>query len=99
MRISMMIATIGAMMLMLAALWAWNHATVLGREAARPEVVGWAVRSGAVALAAGAQLVVLTWLVGAFYRRDLLGDVLRVSAALVCTIALVSAVALALAGR
>jgi hypothetical protein len=99
MRVSTMLGTAGAMALMLAALWAWNNADALGRGAERPQVLAWAVRSAAIALTAGAQVMILTWLVGALYRRDLFGDVLRLSAALVCSIALVSAVALALAGR
>lgn len=88
-------------LLMVLCLWAWQHAAALAaeREATRPYVATWAVRSGAIALAAAAQAVLLVAVLGRLYRRQLLDDVLRLSAALVFAVALVSAVALGLASR
>lgn len=90
-----------AVTFMVTALWAWQNAgrVVSDWDPAKPSVALWAVRSGAVALAAGAQVLLMTFVVGALYGRDLFGDVLRFCAALICTIALVSAVALGMAGR
>jgi hypothetical protein len=65
----------------------------------RPAVAVWAARSAAIAFASAAQVVLLTFVIGAIYQRDLFGNVLRLCAGLLCSISLVSAVALALAGR
>ena len=87
--------------LLLVALYWWRHAgqIVDGWEPTRPSVAAWAVRSAAVAAAAGAQLVLLTLVTGRLYRRQLLDDMVGLSAGLVATLAMVSAIALALAGR
>ena len=91
---------IGAVALMIAALWSWRHAPQLADNARRPDIFVWAARCAAVALATGAQALAVTLVVGGLYRRRaLLDDVMRLTAALVCTLALVSAIALALAGR
>jgi hypothetical protein len=94
------IGTIASIVLMIAALWAWSRAGALSASATRPEVEQWAVRSAAVGVAAVAQLVLLTFVAGKLYQqRRLATDALRLSAGLVAGIALVSAVALGLAGR
>jgi hypothetical protein len=88
--------------LLVAGLWAWQHAAEVASDgaAARPYVATWAVRSAAVAAAAAAQAVLLIAVVGRAYgRRGVLDDVLRLTAVLVFAVALVSAVALGLAGR
>jgi hypothetical protein len=88
--------------LVLVSLWTWQHAAEVASDggAARPYVATWAVRSAAVAAAAAAQAVLLVAVVGRVYRaRGALDDVLRLSAVLVFVLALVSAVALGLAGR
>ena len=88
--------------LMVAALYAWRHAAELAGDwgASRPYVAALAVRSGAIAMAAGAQVVLLTLVVGRlFARRQLVDEVLRLAAGLVAALALVSAIALGLAGR
>ena len=88
--------------LMVLGLWAWQHAAEVATDggAARPYVATWAVRSAAVAAAAAAQAVLLVVVVGrAFPRHRALDDALRLSALLVLVVALVSAVALGLAGR
>lgn len=100
----MTILLIGAatgMALIVTALWAWQHGdqwpVVL--EAARPEVVAWAVRSAAVATAALAQVILLVFVADRLYGRDLLGRLLRWTAAAITAAALVSTIVLALAGR
>jgi hypothetical protein len=90
---------VAAVALVVAALWAWGQAGRFAEHAHRPLVTAWAVRSGAVAAAAAAQVLVITCAIGAIYRRQPLDEMLRLLAGLIATIALVSAVALALAGR
>jgi hypothetical protein len=88
--------------LLVVGLWAWQHAAEVASDSAsaRPYVAKWAVRSAAVAAGAAAQAVLLIAVVGRIYdRRGILDDVLRLSAVLVFAVALVSAVALGLAGR
>ncbi|HEX3356214.1 MAG TPA: hypothetical protein VHS31_04455 [Tepidisphaeraceae bacterium] len=98
-RMTTILGTFAALSMVVAAMWAWNDARRLAEGSARPDVTLWAVRSAAVALVAAAQAMILTWVVSLIYRRDLVGDVLRLFAALIAAIALISAVALGLAGR
>jgi hypothetical protein len=98
-RMTTILGTFAALSMVVAAMWAWNDARRLAEGSARPDVMLWAVRSAAVALAAAAQAMILTWVVSLIYRRDLFGDVLRLFAALIAAIALISAIALGLAGR
>ena len=93
---------VASVVLLVASLWAWQHAAEVASDggAARPYVAKWAVRSAAVAAAAAAQAVLLIAVVGRVYgRHGVLDDVLRLTAVLVVAVALVSAVALGLAGR
>jgi len=93
---------VASVVLLVAGLWAWQHAAEVATDgaAARPYVATWAVRSAAVAAAAAAQAVLLVAVVGRVYgRRGVIDDVLRLTAVLVFAVALVSAVALGLAGR
>ena len=97
-------ATLGGVLaigLLLLGLYAWRHAgqIVEGWDPARPTVAAWAVRSAAVAAAAGAQLLLLTLVTRQLYRRQLVDDVLGLSAGLVAALAVVCAIALGLAGR
>jgi glycogen synthase len=85
--------------LMVASLWAWQQAPHLVFDADRPDIALWAVRTTAVAAAALAQAVLLLFVVGRIYRTRGLDIVLRVLTATVFTVALVSAIALGLAGR
>jgi hypothetical protein len=87
------------MALLLGAFWVWGQSQDLSLSATRPGVTIWAARSAAIGFASGAQVVLLTFVIGAWYKRDLFGNVLRLCAGLLSSIALVSAVALALAGR
>jgi hypothetical protein len=90
-----------AVALVLLGLYGWRHAgEIVERwDPTRPAVAAWAVRSAAVAAAAGAQLVLLALVTGRLYRRQLFDDVLSLSAGLVGAVALVAAIALGLAGR
>ena len=106
---SLVVGAAAAVVLMVLALWAWTHAAEVATSAwatgasgrvSRPYVFTWAVRSAAVAAAAAAQAVLLVAVVGRVYRRRGAADaVLRLFALLVFVVALVSAAALALAGR
>src|SRR3954467_535805 len=58
-------------------LWAWQHAGDFSVETSRPDVATLAVRSAAVAMAAAAQILLLTLVIGRFYRRQLIDDVLK----------------------
>src|SRR5580698_9192879 len=98
-RISIGAGTAAAIGLMMAALWAWQIGPHLAFDADRPDVTLWAVRSAAVAAAALAQAVLLLLVLGSLYRRRRLDVALGVTTAAIFTIALVSAVALGLAGR
>jgi hypothetical protein len=88
-----------AMALLMAGLWGWGEAGRIAEYADRPQVAVWAVRSASLAALAGAQVLVITCIVGAMYRRRPVDEMLRLVAGLACTLALVSAIALALAGR
>src|SRR5215207_1292365 len=89
-----------ALVLMVAALWTWGRAGWIAADATRPEVARWAVRSAAVAAGAVAQLLLLTFVAGRVFRhRDFTADVARLTVGVVACIAIVSAVALGLAGR
>ena len=90
------VATVG---LMLAALWGWQHADTLVEEWARPDLAANAVRCAAIAMIAGAQVVLLGCVVGRVYKSGRFDTVCGLAAAGVCTVAIVSAVTLALAGR
>jgi len=91
------IGSIWAVGMIMAAIGAWQSAEDIASGASRPDLAIWAVRCGAIGVAAAAQVVVLT--VVRKSGRDLFGDVLRASAAVVFTLGLVGAVALAVAGR
>ena len=90
------VTTVGLMVL---CLYGWQHASELAGQAGRPYVAKWAVRSGAIAIGAAAQVILLTLVVGRLYRRQLLDDVLRLTAASVIAVALVTSVALGMAAR
>jgi hypothetical protein len=98
-RIVMLIGSLLAIGLMVAGMWAWQRGPHLAFDATRPDIALWAVRSAAVAAAALAQALVLLLVVGNLYRTRALDVVLRAAAAAVFLVALVSAVALGLAGR
>ena len=100
--LSKLYAVMGAIIavgLVVAALWAWAASSQLVARADRPELALWAVRSAAIAAIAGAQVLGLTFVVDAFYGRDRMGELMRVGAGLVCTVALVGAIAMGIVSR
>jgi hypothetical protein len=71
----------------------------LVQRADKPELALWAVRSSAIAALAAAQVIGLTVVAGLFYRprsrgRDRASELAGMAAGAVCTVALISAVAL-----
>jgi hypothetical protein len=89
-----------AIALVVVALWGWGESTALVRKADNPQLALWAVRSAAIAALAGAQVLGLTFVVGVFIgRRDRSGDMMRLAAGFVCTVALLGAIAMALLSR
>ena len=98
-RIIILLGGVLTVALMLAALWGWQHAEQVVHGWSRPGVAAWSVRCLAIGLAAGAQIVCLVLVVGRIYQRDFVNEVLQLIAGLLCTLALVSAIALGLAGR
>jgi hypothetical protein len=112
-RIVVTVSALASLSLVVTALWAWSEAARLSDGLTRPEVHTWAVRSAAVAAAAAAQALLLTVVIKrrhredpndlslfpAYDRRDPVGKFLGACAGLVSAVALVSAIALALAGR
>jgi hypothetical protein len=98
-RVTQVVGSLLALALVVAALWSWREANDIAGNAARPDLALWAVRSGALAAVAGAQVLIVTFAVGAIYRRRAFDEAVRLLAGVVCTVALVGAVALGLAGR
>jgi len=89
-----------ALGLMVMALWVWGRAGWIAADATRPDIATLAVRSGAVSVAAIAQLVLLTFVAAPIFRpRNFSADLARVAVSVVACVAIVSAVALGLAGR
>ena len=93
------LGSLAALVIVVAAMWGWSSAWRIAQATSRPDVTLWAVRSAALALAMGAQVIFVTCLVCVVYRRDLFAEFLRFSAAAIAAVALISAVALGLAGR
>lgn len=85
--------------LMLLAFWVWFDASELARRAERPDVLRWAARALAIAAAAGAQIIVMTLVIGRIYRDKPIHEGLKLTAALICCIAAVTAAALGLAAQ
>ncbi|HEY7087339.1 MAG TPA: hypothetical protein VH518_04570 [Tepidisphaeraceae bacterium] len=86
-----------AVMLVAVGVWAWRCAPAMGsRFDGNPVAAQWAIRCAGVAALAAAQVLGLTFLVGAFYGRNRSGDVMRLLAGCVCTAALIGSVAMAI---
>jgi hypothetical protein len=88
-----------AVVLVIAAVWLWVESERLAARAPRPDAMRWAARCLAVAAAAGAQTIILSFVLGPMYRRPALHEALRLTTGLICCIAAVSAAALGLAAR
>jgi hypothetical protein len=85
--------------LVVGGLWLWQQAPVLASDASRPDVAGWAIRSGAVAAVAAAQALLSFFVISSLFRRDFFTSAVRFTAGLVGGAAIVSAIALGFAGR
>ncbi len=94
-------AIVAAVVIVSGAIWIWQDAPdrLVEWDAARPLAMLWAIRSGAIALAALGQLLVVMLAIGRLYSRRGLDDVLRVGFSVMAVLAMVSAVALGLAAR
>ncbi len=97
--LTMLIGAVLAVGLMLMAIWVWFDAADLALSSERPDILRWAARSLAIAAGAGAQIIVLTLVVGRMFAHRSAHDGLRLTAALVCCIAAVTAAALGLAAQ
>lgn len=88
-----------AVMLMVVAIWVWFDAADLALRSEHPDTLRWAARALAIAAAAGAQIIVLSLVVGRMYQHRASHDVLKLTAALICCLAAVTAAALGLAAQ
>jgi hypothetical protein len=98
-KLSALLGTTTAIALVVLALWGWGDANELTRRADRPMQAMWAIRSGAIAAFAAAQVLGMTYFVGSFYGRGKIGEWVRVLVGLVCTAALVAALSLGLLSK
>lgn len=98
-RMSVLLGSALSVVLVVVGLRAWSQAADLTVNAARPDVAAWAVRSGAVALIALAQVVCYIWVVGKLYRPHLMDDIVKLLSFTVTAVSIVAAVALGLASR
>jgi hypothetical protein len=95
-------AAVVAAATVVAGMWAWQQAQDLVLDygaAGRPDIEAWAIRSAAVAAIALAQVILLTLVVGRFYRRGVFDAVLALTSVIVFALATAGAVACGLAGR
>ncbi len=85
------------------ALWIWTRseelAMLLAAQPLHPKLELWSVRCCAVAAAAGAQWLLLSGVVCAFYDQRPADNCVRAFAGFIGSMALFAALALALAGR
>ncbi len=88
-----------AVALMVTAIWAWFDAVPLAQSLPRGDALKWAARCLAIASAAGAQVVLITFVLGGLYQFRSLHEALRLTAAIVCCVAAVSAAALGLVAQ
>src|SRR4051812_40543070 len=96
-RLTTILGVFAALSMVVAAMWAWSDARRLAQGTTRPDVMLWAIRAACVALAAGAQAMIVSFVVLKIYRRrvggpDLFCDVLRLFAGLISAIALICAI-------
>jgi hypothetical protein len=98
-KLSMMMGTTVAVSLVVVGLWGWGAAAALARGTAEPALALWAVRSGAVAALAAAQVLGMSCLVGLFYPRGRGSEMISLAAGFVCTVALLGAILLGWVSR
>jgi hypothetical protein len=94
-----LVVVVMSLALVVSGLWLWQHAGMLASDASRPDIAGWAIRSGAVAAVAAAQALLSFFVIAAVFRRGLFTSAVRFTAGLIGGAAIVSAAALGLAGR
>lgn len=98
--ISIWLGAAMALALMVAALWAWRFAPELAvQNTDHPYVAKLGIRSLAIALGAGAQVVLLTFVIARVYPPRLLDRILSIGIAVTSFAALGTAVVLALSSR
>jgi hypothetical protein len=97
-----------AVALVVLSLWGWGAARGLVEQADKPELALWAVRSASVAAFAAAQALGLTFVAdgissrrrrGREGRPDRAGELMRLGAGFVCTLALIGAIAMGIVSR
>jgi len=92
-----------AIVIMVAALWMWTRSEelslLLATGPTHPQLELWAVRFAAVAAAAGAQWLLFTRVVSAFYEERRADEIVRAVVGLLASLAIVAALGLAAAGR
>lgn len=93
-KLSAVLGATVAVGLVVIALWGFGQASELAEKAGRPEYALWAIRSAAVAALAAAQVLGLTFVAALVYERDRWGELMQLAAGLLCTLALVGAIAL-----
>ena len=85
--------------MVVAALWTALDGSSLVAEWSRPGPARWAVFFAAMALLAGAQVVLASLVAQPVYGRDRFGDRISAIGGLVCTLSLASAVTLGIVGH
>ena len=87
--------------MVIAGLWGWQGSAdwAIDWGAGNPEMATWAVRSGAIALIAAAQAILIGFVAGQVYRRAKADTILAITAGAVCLAAAASAVACGIVGR
>jgi hypothetical protein len=98
-KITSAIAATGAVVLVIVALWLWQHASSMTQVYEQPQLVAWAIRLIGIALAALAQVILLALVLPVVYRSGRTERLITLCAGMVVALALVSAIALGLAGR
>ena len=90
-----------AMTMMILALWLWQYAPAAAMQyrVAQRSVFAMGGRCAAVALIAAAQWLIVSSVVGSVYRPGRLDRAFCGVAGVICGVAMISAVALGLAGR
>jgi len=98
-RMSGWIGALVAIALVVAALWGWSAANHLVDKSNEPGMALWAVRSGAIAAFAAAQVLGLAFVAGPFYGQNRTSDLFGLAAGIVCGLALLCAMTLGLVSR
>ena len=92
-----------AIVIMVLALWMWTRSAelsmLLAAQPLHPQLELWAVRCAALAAAAGAQWLLLSGVVSAFYEERAADEIVRMVVGLLGSLAIVAALGLAWAGR